>query len=205
VTFAAIEWRDDYEPKHIQQIYRLVQSFNIRHLKPFRPKPAISAGKNRSRCWRNLSRQRFENKNSEVRIMTIQNLIAQWPTFAPQLRSVLRIMAAFMFIQAGTMKLFAFPMGMPPDDSTAKLMSQVGLAGILETFGGALLLLGLFTRPVAFILSGEMAVAYFQFQFPQSFWPIVNNGVSAVLYCFVWLYFSAAGAGPWSLDAKRGK
>ncbi len=133
------------------------------------------------------------------------NLVQKWPALAPQLLSVLRIMAAFMFMQAGTMKLFAFPIGMPPDNSTAQLISQVGLAGILETFGGVLLLLGLFTRPVAFILSGEMAVAYFQFQFPQSFWPIVNNGVSAVLYCFVWLYFSAAGAGPWSLDAKRGK
>jgi putative oxidoreductase len=137
--------------------------------------------------------------------MTAPNLIAKWPSLAPPLLSVLRIVAAFMFIQAGTMKLFAFPIGMPPDGGTAPPMSQVGLAGILETFGGALLLLGLFTRPVAFLLSGEMAVAYFQFQFPQSFWPIVNNGVSAALYCFVWLYFSAAGAGPWSLDAKRGK
>src|SRR5574341_2182126 len=103
------------------------------------------------------------------------------------------------------MKLFAFPMGMPPDGSTAQLISQVGLGGILETFGGAPLLLGLFTRPVAFLLSGEMAVAYFQFHFPQSFWPIMNNSVSAALYCFVWLYFSAAGGGPWSLDAKRVK
>lgn len=137
--------------------------------------------------------------------MTTQNLIAKWPSLAPQLRSLLRIMAAFMFIQAGTMKLFAFPIGMPPDGNTAQLISQVGFGGILETFGGALLLVGLFTRPVAFILAGEMAVAYFQFQFPQSFWPIVNNGVSAVLYCFVWLYFSAADAGPWSLDARRGK
>jgi len=133
------------------------------------------------------------------------NLVTKWSTWAPQLLSVLRIMAAFMFMQAGTMKLFAFPIGMPPDGGTAQLMSQVGIAGVLETFGGALLLLGLFTRPIAFILSGEMAVAYFQFLFPQSFWPIVNNGVSAALYCFVWLYFSAAGAGPWSLDARRGK
>ncbi len=133
------------------------------------------------------------------------NLNAKWSAWAPQLRSALRIVAAFMFIQSGTMKLFAFPMGMPPDGSTAKLMSQVGIGGILETFGGALLLFGLFTRPVAFLLAGEMAVAYFQFSFPQSFWPIMNNGVSAALYCFVWLYFSAAGAGPWSLDAKRGK
>jgi len=137
--------------------------------------------------------------------MTAPKLIAKWPSLAPQLLSVLRIIAAFMFMQAGTMKLFAFPIGMPPDGGTAQLISQVGIGGILETFGGALLLLGLFTRPVAFILSGEMAVAYFQFQFPQSFWPIVNNGVSTVLYCFVWLYFSAAGPGPWSLDAMRRK
>ncbi len=136
--------------------------------------------------------------------MITPNLITKWQAWAPRLQSVLRIVAAFMFIQAGTMKLFAFPMGMPPDGSTAKLMSQVGLAGILETFGGALLLVGLFTRPVAFILAGEMAVAYFQFQFPLSFWTVVNGGAVTVLYCFVWLYFSAAGAGPWSLDAKRG-
>ncbi len=128
-------------------------------------------------------------------------LAAKWVTWVPQLRSLLRIMAAFMFIQAGTMKLFAFPIGMPPDNSTARLFTQVGLAGILETFGGLLTLVGLFTRPVAFILSGEMAVAYFQFQFPISFWAVINNGIVTVLYCFVWLYFSAAGPGPWSLDA----
>lgn len=132
-------------------------------------------------------------------------LVAKWPALSPRLLSVLRIVAAFMFIQSGTMKLFAFPIGMPPDGSTAPLMSQVGLGGLLETFGGALLLVGLFTRPVAFLLSGEMAVAYFQFQFPLSFWTVVNNGTTAALYCFVWLYFSAAGAGPWSLDAKRGR
>ena len=135
--------------------------------------------------------------------MTTLNIIAKWPALAPQLRSVLRIVAAFMFIQAGTMKLFAFPVGMPPDGGTAELISQVGLAGVLETFGGALLLLGLFTRPVAFVLSGEMAVAYFQFFFPEGFWPIVTGGALPALYCFVWLYFSAAGAGPWSLDARR--
>ena len=125
-----------------------------------------------------------------------------WSTY---LLGVLRIVAAFMFIQAGTMKLFAFPMGMPPDDSTAQFMSQVWIGGFLEVFGGAMILLGLFTRPVAFILAGEMAVAYFQFHAPQSFWTIVNGGGQAVLYCFLWLYFSAAGAGSWSLDAKRGK
>jgi len=132
-------------------------------------------------------------------------IFAKWTSWAPHLLSILRIVAAFMFIQTGTMKLFAFPVGMPPDGATAKLASQVGLGGILETFGGTLLLLGLYTRPVAFVLSGEMAVAYFQFQFPQSFWTVVNGGAVTVLYCFVWLYFSAAGPGPWSLDALRGK
>jgi putative oxidoreductase len=124
-------------------------------------------------------------------------------SYEPQLRSVLRIVAAFMFILAGTSKLFAFPVGMPPHGGTAKLLSEAGVAGVLEVFGGALLLVGLFTRPVAFLLAGEMAVAYFQFHFPSSFWPTVNGGVSAVLYCFVWLYFSAAGPGPWSIDARR--
>jgi len=137
--------------------------------------------------------------------MTAPNIVAKWPTLAPQLRSLLRIVAAFIFLQAGTMKLFAFPVGVPPNGGTVPLLSEVGLAGILETFGGALLLVGLFTRPVAFLLSGEMAVAYFQVFASVSFWPIVNNGITPVLYCFVWLYFSAAGAGPWSLDAKRGK
>lgn len=136
--------------------------------------------------------------------MTAQ-IVAKWSALAPQLRSVLRIVAAFMFMLAGTTKLFAFPAGIPPDGGTVKLMSQMGIGAILEVFGGALLLLGLFTRPVSFVLAGEMAVAYFQFHFPQGFWPVVNGGVPAVLYCFVWLYFSAAGAGPWSLDAKRGK
>lgn len=108
-----------------------------------------------------------------------------------------------MFITFGTMKLFAFPMGMPPGNE-APLMSQTGIGGILEVVGGGLMLIGLFTRPVAFVLSGEMAVAYFQFHFPQSFWPLVNMGTPAVLYCFIWLYFSAAGAGPWSVDRVRG-
>jgi putative oxidoreductase len=131
------------------------------------------------------------------------NPVASWISWSPQLRSVLRIVTAFLFIQHGTMKLFAFPMGIPPDGSTVPLFSQAGLAGALETFGGLLLLLGLFTRPIAFIVSGEMAVAYFMVSAPLDFWPIVNNGVTPVLFCFIWLYFSAAGAGPWSLDALR--
>ena len=132
-------------------------------------------------------------------------LTAKWKAYGPTLHSVLRIVAAFMFILAGTSKLFAFPVGMPPDGSTAQPMTQVWIGGVLESVGGALLVLGLFTRPVAFLLAGEMAVAYFQFHHPQSVWPTVNGGVAAVLYCFLWLYFSAAGAGPLSLDARRGK
>jgi putative oxidoreductase len=137
--------------------------------------------------------------------MTAHNIVEKWSAWGPRLQSVLRIVAAFMFMLSGTMKLFAFPAGVPPDGGTVPLFSQMGLGGVLETIGGGLLLLGLFTRPVAFLLSGEMAVAYFQFHFPKGFWPVMNGGVAAVLYCFLWLYFSAAGAGPWSLDARRGK
>ena len=134
----------------------------------------------------------------------MSNALAQWSSFAPQLRSVLRIVAALMFLQAGTVKLFGWPMGMP-DGATISLASQVGIGALMEFVGGILLLIGLFTRPVAFLLAGEMAVAYFQFHYPQGFWPVVNQGQPAVLYCFIWLYFSAAGAGPWSVDASRGR
>ncbi|MCX6174276.1 MAG: DoxX family protein [Ignavibacteriales bacterium] len=137
--------------------------------------------------------------------MNITIIKNKWLAMEPYLLSVLRIVAAFIFILTGTMKLFAFPIGMLPNGGTVPLISQMGLGGLLEVFGGSLILLGLFTRPVAFILAGEMAVAYFQFHFPKGFWPIMNGGVPAILYCFVWLYFSAAGAGLWSLDAKRGK
>ncbi len=128
----------------------------------------------------------------------------KWSTWGPYLQSVLRIAAAFMFITSGTTKLISFPGGMP-EGFTFTWMSQLGIGAILEAFGGGLLLIGLFTRPVAFLLSGMMAVAYFQFHFPASFWPTINGGTPAALYCFVWLYFSAAGAGPWSVDAMRGK
>lgn len=129
----------------------------------------------------------------------------KWADRSPELRSVLRIAAAFMFMLAGTSKLFAFPAALLPGGATVHLASQIGLAAILEVFGGGLVLIGLFTRPIAFLLAGEMAVAYFQVHFPKSFWPTVNGGVSAALYCFIWLYISAAGPGPWSIDAKRGR
>jgi putative oxidoreductase len=135
--------------------------------------------------------------------MTMTSRLAtKWTAHASELQSLLRIVAAALFTLAGTSKLFAFPVGMPPHGAAAKMFTEPWVAGALEVFGGALLLVGLFTRPVAFLLAGEMAVAYFQVHFPKAFWPTVNGGVPAVLYCFVWLYFSAAGPGPWSVDAK---
>ncbi len=133
------------------------------------------------------------------------NIGAKWSSWAVRLQSVLRIVAAFIFVQSGTVKLFAFPIGIPPNGTRAAFLSEFWFAGVLETFGGALLLVGLFTRPVAFLVAGEMAVAYFQFSQPISFWTVANNGVAAALYAFLWLYFSAAGPGPWSLDAIRAK
>jgi putative oxidoreductase len=119
--------------------------------------------------------------------------------------SILRIVAAFVFVWHGTQKIFGYPPSTPPQEYV--LMTQRGLAGILETFGGGLLLLGLFTRPVAFLLAGEMAVAYFQVHNKRGFIPLVNGGDNAVLFCFIFLYLMLAGGGPWSIDhaiATRG-
>jgi len=121
--------------------------------------------------------------------------------WAPQLLSVLRIVVAFLYFQVGSAKWFAFPAAIMPGGGTAPVGSLVWFAGIIEVVGGTFLVLGLFTRPVAFILSGEMAFAYFIGHFPNGFWPVLNQGAPAVFYCFTFLYFSAAGAGPWSLDA----
>jgi len=137
--------------------------------------------------------------------MTASNLVRSWPARAPQLLSALRIFAAFTFMQFGTAKLFAFPGALMPGGGTVPLASLVGVAGTLEAFGGLLLLVGLFTRPVAFVLAGEMAFAYFIGHGSHGFWTVLNQGTPAVIYCFVWLYLSAAGPGPWSLDARRGK
>jgi putative oxidoreductase len=125
------------------------------------------------------------------------------PTWTGALLSILRIIAAFLFIAHGTQKLFAWPTTEPRE--TAPILSLMGVAGVLETFGGLLLLLGLLTRPVALLLAGEMAVAYFRAHAPRGFWPILNNGELAVLYCFLFLYLAAAGGGSWSLDAIRAK
>ena len=121
---------------------------------------------------------------------------------------LLRVVAGFLFMQSGAVILFGWYGGMPGASSPPPLMSQTGIGGILEFFGGILILLGLFTRPVAFILSGMMAVAYWQFHAPQGGWPLQNQGMPAVLFCFIFLYMAARGGGDWSLDAlirrKRG-
>jgi len=119
--------------------------------------------------------------------------------YSPYLYALLRIAAGFLFFQHGLPKLFG-GFGRP---APAELMSQMGLAGIIEVVGGALIAVGLFTSPVAFIASGEMAVAYFQSHAPRGFWPITNGGELAALYCFVFLYFAAVGSGKWSVDALR--
>jgi len=113
--------------------------------------------------------------------------------------SVLRIVSAAIFITSGTTKILGFPPG-PPDMPPVSFMSQIWIGGMLEMVGGVLLLIGLFTRPVAFVMAGMMAVAYFQFHFPQSFFPTVNGGIPAILFCFIFLYLMLAGAGPWSVD-----
>ena len=125
-------------------------------------------------------------------------------SWAPRTLSLLRIVAAALYLSHGTAKLFAVP-ALMPNHATVPLVSWLGLAGLIETIGGTLLLLGLFTRAAAFITSGEMAVAYFVAHAPGGFWPVVNRGEVAVLYCFIWLFICAAGPGAWSLDAMRGR
>ena len=125
--------------------------------------------------------------------------------WTPQLLSVLRIVSAYLFLLHGTAKL----LGMPQVAMFANLqiMSLSGIAGILELVGGVLLLLGVFTRPVAFVLSGEMAFAYFIGHASRGnpLFPLMNQGEAAVLFCFIFLYLSAAGPGPWSVDAARNR
>jgi len=119
----------------------------------------------------------------------------------PYILGILRIATALLFLQHGTAKLFHFPRVAMFDK--LELWSLLGLAGIIEVAGGLLLLLGLFTRPVAFVLSGQMAVAYFLAHAKQSFFPILNHGELAALYCFVFLYLAAAGGGAFALDGRR--
>ena len=124
--------------------------------------------------------------------------ITLFETWAPRLLAVLRIVAGLLFIEHGLQKLFAFPSA-PPFPMPAPF-SLLWIGAILETVGGLLVVLGLFARPAAFIIAGEMAVAYFLFHAPRGFFPIVNGGEGAILFCFIFLYIAAAGPGAWSLD-----
>jgi putative oxidoreductase len=122
--------------------------------------------------------------------------------WTPRVLSILRIVAAVLFFEHGSQKLFGFPPrleGAPGPE----IVSLLGAAGIMEIIGGGLLILGLFTRPVAFLAAGEMAIGYWVAHAPKSFFPALNGGDAAILYCFIFLYIVFAGPGPWSLDAKR--
>ena len=133
-------------------------------------------------------------------MVDLDPICSKW---SPRLLSVLRIVAAMLFMQHGAQKLFGLPAD--PAKVPVELFSLMGLAGVLEFFAGLLLLIGLFTRPVAFLVSGQMAVAYFMAHAPKGFWPILNRGELAALYCFLFLYLCTTGGGPWSLDRLRRK
>jgi putative oxidoreductase len=128
----------------------------------------------------------------------VANLDSFYVRWTPRILSLLRIIVGFLFIPHGAQKLFGFMA--PPQWSTPPIFSLIGIAGALEFFGGLLILLGLFTRPVAFILSGLMAVAYFMVHAPGGFWPLQNKGELAVVYSFLFLFLSVAGGGAWSID-----
>jgi putative oxidoreductase len=134
------------------------------------------------------------------RIVRVNSFESRLSSLAPWFLALLRVVAALLFMSHGTMKLLGFP----ASDFQPPLFSLFGLAGILEIAGGLLLVLGLFTRPVAFILAGEMAVAYFVAHAGQSFFPLQNGGESAVLFCFIFLYLVFAGPGAAALDNARG-
>jgi putative oxidoreductase len=133
----------------------------------------------------------------------------RFAAFAPRMLSILRIVAALLFFQHGAQKLLHWPPTDHPVDVPGGLLTILGIAGLLEFIGGILLALGLFTRPVAFILAGEMAVGYWTYHFaagagrPAGWTPVINQGDLAVLFCFVFLYIACAGPGPWALDARR--
>lgn len=133
---------------------------------------------------------------------------SRFPAWLPGFtHSLLRVVTGALFMQHGVQKLFGLLVAPDrPWNGPPPMFSQFWFAGVLEVFGGALIVLGLFTRPVAFLLAGEMAVAYFQAHFPRNFWPIRNGGENVVLFCFVYLYLFATGGGPYSLDAMiRGR
>lgn len=139
-------------------------------------------------------------RTTGVPVAASHNGAVKFSRVTPWLQSALRIAAAFTFTLHGTQKLFGLPGG-----PRAAITSLLGAAGIIETVGGSLMTAGLFARGTAFVLSGEMAYAYFTSHAPRGAWPLLNGGELAVLYCFLWLFFSAAGPGPISVDAIRGR
>lgn len=131
--------------------------------------------------------------------MTTTTSITNW---TPRILSIFRVVTALLYLSHGLVKLFGFPAGAAPGQ--VPLFTLFGLAGILELVGGFAVMLGIFTRPIAFVLSGQMAVAYFMVHAPMGFYPVLNMGELAILFCFNFLYLAFAGAGAWSIDAKRG-
>ncbi len=128
----------------------------------------------------------------------------RWNAAGPPTHALLRIVAGLLFMLHGGQKLFGWFGGPGGQGGTVELVSLYGLAGVLELVGGALIIIGLLTRPSAFVLAGEMAVAYFMAHFPNGFWPIENQGEPAALFSFIFLFLAFNGAGPWSVDAARG-
>ena len=127
----------------------------------------------------------------------MDTIFAQW---TPRMVSILRIMTGVLFLEHGTAKLLAFP---PPTNPSPALASLLGVQGLIEIVGGILIVIGLLTRPVAFILAGDMAVAYFMAHAPRAMYPVLNGGDTAILYCFIFLFLCFAGGGPWSIDETR--
>jgi putative oxidoreductase len=123
-------------------------------------------------------------------------------TWSPRILSILRIIVGLLFMEHGLSKYFGFP---APGPAAFQMFGILGLAGAIEMVAGALVAIGLFTRVAAFIASGEMAFAYFMVHFPKSFFPLVNGGDGAVLYCFIFLFLALEGGGPWSIDAARSR
>jgi len=142
----------------------------------------------------------YESQGQKFGGTNMNETLEAW---TPRALSLLRIVAGLLILQHGMAKLIGFPA--VPAFANLQPISLLGLAGVIELVGGALLILGLFTRPVAFILSGEMAVAYFMGHATKGFFPLLNGGTLAIMYCFAFLYLSTAGAGPWSLDAAMKK
>ena len=149
-----------------------------------------------------LQFSRIAEQTIDERDKGMAEMSATLTTWAPRVRSILRIMTGLLLLQHGTMKYFNFP---PSDYFAGGLDNLMKVAGGIELVGAILIIIGLLTRPVAFICSGFTAAAYFMAHAPQSFYPVINQGELAVLYCFVFLYFVFAGPGPWSVDGARGK